>query len=230
MEKVTHPNALTGANCFGRKFTHVLATTAFAISLAGGAHAQDTVTLQYDDGYGVTGEILDFEDNVFRIRSSLGVITIPSNEVTCSGGACPEGTTAALEVEPEPTITIEILPEDQPQVEEEKPEVTLTSLDGQVQLIGRVLEFSGTEYLLKTEVGEIWIDASQVSCEGDGCVESEGAFSFGGDVSLDNGSMTIEGKLVGLEDDAYIVATELLGELRVSSTTFKCTGDGCPPE
>ncbi len=50
-----------------------------------------------------------------------------------------------------------------------EPIVTLTSLDGTTQLEGKLLGFDGTTYLIRTGVGTINVEASQVRCTGDGC-------------------------------------------------------------
>ncbi len=48
-------------------------------------------------------------------------------------------------------------------------QVTLRSEDGATQVSGELLEFDGTTYTLRTGVGTITIEASRVSCEGEGC-------------------------------------------------------------
>ncbi|TNF20035.1 MAG: cell envelope biogenesis protein OmpA [Rhodobacteraceae bacterium] len=52
-------------------------------------------------------------------------------------------------------------------------DVTLTSLDGAVEIEGTLLGFDGEFYRLETIYGEITIDASGVSCEGPGCPNLE---------------------------------------------------------
>lgn len=47
--------------------------------------------------------------------------------------------------------------------------VTLNSLDGTVSITGDLLEFDGDTYLLKMDMGDISIDATQVECVGAGC-------------------------------------------------------------
>jgi phosphate transport system substrate-binding protein len=50
-----------------------------------------------------------------------------------------------------------------------EPVVTLTSHDGATRLEGELLGFDGKTYRLRTGVGTINVDATQVTCEGDGC-------------------------------------------------------------
>ena len=48
-------------------------------------------------------------------------------------------------------------------------DVTLTSHDGAVEIIGTLLGFDGEFYRVKTEFGELTIDGSGVLCDGPGC-------------------------------------------------------------
>lgn len=168
------------------------------------AQNANQVTLKYDDGTGVTGELSTFEDGIFQIKSSIGTVAIPASDVSCIGSACPEGT--ALEV---PSSA-----------------VVLTSIDGASQLSGDLIEFADDEYVLATDIGEVRIRADQVTCEGEGCVALEEPVSS--TVTLVNDSTEIEGEFLRIEDGAYIVYNEILGEIRVNSDTFECRGDRCP--
>ncbi|MBL1435966.1 MAG: substrate-binding domain-containing protein [Rhodobacteraceae bacterium] len=47
--------------------------------------------------------------------------------------------------------------------------ITLNSLDGTVSMTGELLEYDGVTYLLGMLIGDISLDASQVTCEGAGC-------------------------------------------------------------
>jgi len=48
-------------------------------------------------------------------------------------------------------------------------QITLKSLDGTVAMTGDLLEYDGNTYLLGMLIGDISIDAGQVTCEGAGC-------------------------------------------------------------
>ncbi|PCJ76147.1 MAG: hypothetical protein COA53_02500 [Rhodobacteraceae bacterium] len=62
--------------------------------------------------------------------------------------------------------------------------VTLKSLDGATSLSGEFLNFDGQTYTIRTIVGDLTIDAFQVTCEGDVCptaVSDPSNFSISGD-------------------------------------------------
>ena len=167
------------------------------------AQSANQVTLKYDDGSGVSGELIEFKDDKFRIQASVGMIVIPAQDVSCIGTACPDGT--AFEVPAAP--------------------VTLTGKDGTFTLSGNVIEFVDDEYVLATDIGEIRIAASLATCEGAGCVAPQEPINR--NVTLVNGATTIEGELIRIEDGYYIVEVDQLGEMRVDANTFECRGEAC---
>ncbi|MBB5721220.1 phosphate transport system substrate-binding protein [Loktanella ponticola] len=48
-------------------------------------------------------------------------------------------------------------------------EITLTSDDGTVNLVGEFLEFKDDAYAIRTGLGDLWVAASKVRCDGDAC-------------------------------------------------------------
>lgn len=169
------------------------------------AQTASTVTINFDDGEGITGDIVESSETSIKLDTIMGVVTIPMEGVTCIGTACPDA--------------IRLVIEDAP--------VRLVALDSSAWISGNFIEIDDAQYVLATETGEVRIDTAKVTCEGAGCPETADAFVFGGPVSLTNGSTTIDGKLFGLEADSYLIESETFGELRVSRD-FSCTGDGCP--
>lgn len=168
------------------------------------AQAANTVTLKTDGGEDVTGELVEFSNNLFRIQARVGLIAIPADGVTCIGAACPEGT----------------------RLETTGPVITLTARDGSATVSGNLIEISNGQYVLATDIGEMRIDQSMVDCEGSACVETQTA--PGGNVVLTGGGATIEGILVEDLEDSFLVDVANLGVVRVRKDTFTCTGAGCP--
>lgn len=76
-----------------------------------------------------------------------------------------------------------------------EPVVTLTSHDGATRLEGELLGFDGSTYTLRTGVGTINVDASQVNCTGDGCPGQPGDSSGNSDTNQaeDTGPFSIAG-------------------------------------
>lgn len=185
----------------------VLAAVLSCASFMAAAQSENTVTIKFDDGDGITGELLDFSNNMLRLNTSIGPITIPADGVSCIGSACPES--LRLEVATAPVV--------------------LTSLDGSTTLNGDLIEVSNGQYVVATIAGELRIDVDVVTCEGEGCVVPASTPTFGGPVVLTSGITEIEGKLLGIDDDSYLVEVDNLGEIRVQLDLFSCSGEGCPP-
>ncbi len=64
--------------------------------------------------------------------------------------------------------------------------VTLKSLDGATSLSGEFMDFDGQTYTIRTIVGDLTIDAFQVTCEGDACptaTTETSSFGISGDSS-----------------------------------------------
>ncbi|MEM9795374.1 MAG: hypothetical protein AAF919_02730 [Pseudomonadota bacterium] len=173
------------------------------------ANAQDAnqVTLKFDDGEGVSGQLLGFEDGIFRLRASVGRVSIPAQDVFCIGAACPEGT--ELEIPPAP--------------------VTLASPDGSLRVSGDLLEFTNGTYVVATNVGELRIEAEMVTCEGDGCPPAAVSDPADRKVALmSDGDVVLEGELLGIEDGVYLVDLGAFGVVRADVNAYECRGEACP--
>ena len=71
----------------------LLTNTLLALLLPTAALAQssDDVTLSSDDGVvSISGKLLGFDDEFYKLESTLGVIEVPIALSTCKGAACPE--------------------------------------------------------------------------------------------------------------------------------------------
>lgn len=89
-----------------------LATTC-ALALGTAATAAE-VELSSNDGlFQFRGELVSFEDGVYSLRTSVGVLNIPALEVTCIGADCPQNTMAqsSFRVVGEPALLQFVVPE-----------------------------------------------------------------------------------------------------------------------
>ncbi|MEP3276228.1 MAG: hypothetical protein ABJN26_07875 [Stappiaceae bacterium] len=56
----------------------------------------EPVSLISNDGkFSFDGEIVKFDSEFYILKTSIGEVTIPIDEVTCEGGACPDLTATA---------------------------------------------------------------------------------------------------------------------------------------
>lgn len=106
------------------------------------------------------------------------------------------------------------------------PTISLKALAGGATVSGKLVEFDGTRYVVETSLGQMVLDASQVSCEGIECPTEAGkvdrpnlTLSLGADLSPGLLSHLIEGyassknqTLVRALDDAGNLALRLIGE------------------
>ncbi len=195
------------------KFTRIsslgrMAFAALLITLSGSlasAQPANTVTIKYDDGDGITGELLEASDVSLRLDTIMGAVTIPFDGISCIGAACPDSI----------------------RFKEVEAPVVLTALDGSAQMAGNLIGIEDNQYVVASEIGEIRIDMEKAICEGAGCPDQPGAIAFGGAVVLVHGTTNVEGTLIGLEEDAYLIDTEFLGKVRVTREAI-CKGEGCP--
>lgn len=68
-----------------------IAASAVGVALA------DPVVLRTKDGsFQLDGDLLEFDGKTMTVRTSMGTIKIPANEVECTGVGCPEGTGPAV--------------------------------------------------------------------------------------------------------------------------------------
>lgn len=110
--------------------------------------------------------------------------------------------------------------------------VELVSNDGSMRLVGDLVEFDDSTYTLRTTVGDVVIDVTQVKCIGENCptiAEDIGSVVLGGEVeliSLDGGT-TLSGTLVAYDGSTYTLGT-ILGNLVVDALQVQCAGAGCP--
>ncbi|MGI9368561.1 MAG: substrate-binding domain-containing protein, partial [Ruegeria sp.] len=70
----------------------------FSLAIATGAMAQDITLTSHDGKIEVTGELLGFDGEFYRVKSQFGELTIDGSGVTCDGPACPSLTDYVGEV------------------------------------------------------------------------------------------------------------------------------------
>ncbi len=106
------------------------------------------VMLTSGDGTSFTGKLLDYDGTNYVLETSIGVLTIRSEFVQCTGLSCPGGSA----------------------VEEDK-SIRLTSGDGTF-FEGDLVEFDGTNYIIETSLGVLTIRGEFVQCEGAACPDT----------------------------------------------------------
>lgn len=71
-------------------FKATVAALGLALAVTGTAHAQ-SVTLKANDGsVSVEGELVEFADGFYQIRTDLGLLRLSAERVTCEGEGCPK--------------------------------------------------------------------------------------------------------------------------------------------
>lgn len=109
-------------------------------------------------------------------------------------------------------------------------DTTLTSPDGKVNLTGQLLDFDGTNYRIKTDVGELLVRKEFVICSGDDCPASEAQNT---DISQEvvlvanDGTATIPGTLLEVTNTEFVIDSPH-GVLTVRREFVQCEGEACP--
>ena len=109
-------------------------------------------------------------------------------------------------------------------------QTTLTSLDGKVNLTGELISYDGSNYRIKTDVGDLIVRKEFVMCAGENCPEGQGpAVGDAGSVLLlaNDGSARIPGKLISVNDTEFVIESAH-GVLTVRREFVTCEGNGCP--
>jgi len=135
------------ANFRIRRFSNSLVLSAAMLSVSSAVLAETTLTA-VDGSVTITGELLGFENNAYRIRTAAGELLIRGEFVACSGDGCPkiEGAAAA-----------------------DGGEVTLSSSDDQINLKGALVGVTNTELILDTIGGRLTVRRELINCEGASC-------------------------------------------------------------
>ncbi len=161
---------------------------------------ENMVTLRsVDQNFEATGELVSSGAEFYVLRTIIGEMNVPRNEVECIGDACPS----------------------------ESLDVTLTSGDGS-SFSGELLGYDGTNYVLKTSIGVLTIRGEFVQCEGATCPTATQVAEVDSTVVLRSGDGTFfEGQLQDYDGTNYILKTSV-GELTIRGEFVQCEGEACP--
>ncbi len=113
-------------------------------------------------------------------------------------------------------------------------QVTLTTADKDVTIQGDLVSFDSGVYVVNTIIGEISISGDDVVCAGPGCPGAAGVGQASDQpvdrsvvLTNDDGGVRLEGELVEVTDDAYVVET-IIGRFDIFIEGTLCEGPGCP--
>ncbi|MEM7056061.1 MAG: phosphate ABC transporter substrate-binding/OmpA family protein [Pseudomonadota bacterium] len=135
----------------------VLAAASFALTMGSStlpsiAQSDNKVTLEAIDGSTrIRGELIEYNEDVYIIKSNLGTLTVAFDSVECTGAACPD-------LSPDPALTRQVI---------------LTAVSDGTVIMGELVDYSSDHYTIRTALGEFRISNRLVDCVGDVCPEIE---------------------------------------------------------
>lgn len=109
-------------------------------------------------------------------------------------------------------------------------QTTLTLLDGKGNLTVELISYDGSNYRIKTDVGDLIVRKEFVMCAGENCPEGQGPAVGDADSVLllaNDGSARIPGKLISVNDTEFVIESAH-GVLTVRQEFVTCEGNGCP--
>ena len=115
----------------------------------------------------ISGALIDFDGTEYVVLTPTGEYRMRADRVTCSGAACPE----SAELTPEAGAAVAADQRPQPDLAT-APTVTLITNVGAIEITGKLLEFTGKEYVLFTPTGEYRMQSAAVSCSGAACPDA----------------------------------------------------------
>ena len=80
------------------KLYRLAAAALLSVAVAGGALAQDITLTSHDGKVEVTGNLLGFDGEFYRVETQFGELTVDGSGVTCEGPACPNLTDFVAEL------------------------------------------------------------------------------------------------------------------------------------
>ncbi|MCF6273457.1 MAG: phosphate ABC transporter substrate-binding/OmpA family protein [Rhodobacteraceae bacterium] len=177
----------------------VLAASGFMAVPAAMAQENIVILRSIDQNFEASGELVSADSDFYVLRTIIGEMNVPRADVECIGDACPSDSN----------------------------EVTLSSADGS-SFSGELLGFDGTNYILKTTIGELTIRSEFVQCEGDACpIETQEAEKSLEVVLRSADGTFFSGTLQDYDGTNYVLETSL-GVLTIRGEFVQCEGDACP--
>ena len=118
----------------------------------------------------ISGDLIDFTGTEYVVLTPTGEYRMRVESVTCAGAACPETAEPTVEQAQSAAESPVVAMTDRAQPDlAAAPTVTLTTKVGAIEITGKLLEFTGKEYVLFTPTGEYRLQAGTVSCAGPDC-------------------------------------------------------------
>lgn len=123
------------------------------VALLSTSSAMSQTTLTATDGtMTITGELLGFDDNEYRIKTATGELMIRRVFVNCAGIGCPE---------------------EEATEQTDSDQIVLKSDDGRINLKGTLVDLTSTEFIVDTATGRLTVRREFVTCEGELCPSSD---------------------------------------------------------
>lgn len=124
---------------------------ALSAVLLAAAPAQAEIVLTATDGtFSLNGELVGVTDDAYRILTDAGELFVRREFVTCAGADCPT-------TETDTAVDTDV--------------VTLSTDDGLIEITGRLVDFSNTEFVVETASGNLTVRREFANCEGPACPE-----------------------------------------------------------
>ncbi len=135
-----------------------VAASMFASAFAFESHAQPANEVElttHDGGTSVRGVILEYDGATYVLQTELGKLTLYAAMLRCSGAGCPgaDGTIAEAEPEKEAVDT----------------RVTLVSRSDDTEVMGELIDYSDSYYVVETPLGSFQLSTDRVDCVGAAC-------------------------------------------------------------
>lgn len=154
---------MTGARTQLTKVRIAACAIGLAVLILSQATAQTVnVTLSANDGdMAVSGKLLEATPTAYVVATPIGALSFAPDTVTCTSRACPV---------PRGSVAQDI--------PEQMRRITLSSLDGQIKIEGRLEGVSQDAFYVEVQgLGQIRVSQTGLRCSGPGCLVTEAVFA-----------------------------------------------------